>query len=174
MTMSMAFRKHNFNLDEFERCEKHGWVMMQVARNVEPVCLLDWLTERAGNRAVRDVIPREAGEYNLPALILDNGFMLPVQGAYSTDENQALEAMPFVGGNGNVEIDLRFAGWWVSDVLFVRAKKSKQEAVLADIRPPDQEVSRKEAEEFPSVLLHLSQDILLYLLFDEEFRKIEP
>lgn len=173
--MSMAFRKHNFNLDEFERCEKHGCVMMQVARNVEPVCLLDWLTERAGNRAVRDVIPRESGEYNLPALILDNGFMLPVQWGYGVDEHPAREVAPLVGMEGRVEIDLRFAGWWVSDVLFVRAKKSKQEAVLAEIRPPEARgLRRKEAEEFPSVLLHLSQDILLYLLFDEEIRKVEP
>ncbi len=173
--MSFAFRKHDYNLDEFERCEKHGCVMMQVARNVEPVCLLDWLTERAGNHTVRDVIEREAGEYNLPALILDNGFMLPVQWAYGVDEQTVREVAPLVGIEGRVEIDLRFAGWWVSDVLFVRAKKSKQEAVLAEIRPPEaREVSREEAEEFPSVLLHLSQDILLYLLFDEEIRKIEP
>lgn len=173
--MSIAFSKHNFNLDEFERCERHGCVMMQVARNVEPVCLLDWLTERAGNHAVQDVIEREAGEYNLPALILDNGFMLPVQGAYSADDEQMPATVPFVGGNGNVEIDLRFADWWVSDVLFVRAKKSKQEAVLAEIRPPEvREVSREDAEGFPSVLLHLPQDILLYLLFDEEIRKVEP
>lgn len=173
--MSIAFSKHNFNLDEFERCERHGCVMMRVARNVEPVCLLDWLAERAGNRTVRDVIPREAGEYNLPALILNNGFMLPVQWAYSADDEQIPEAVPFVGGKGNVEIGLEFAGWWVSDVLFVRAKKSKQEAVLAEIRPPiTRELDEEEASVFPSVLLYLPQDILLYLLFDEEIRKVEP
>lgn len=152
--MSIAFSKHNFNLDEFDRCEAHGCVMMQVARNVEPVCLIEWLAERAGNRTVRDVILRESGEYDLPAVILDNGFMLPVE--------QAVRVRP----PEPMELTLEeVTGWYVADLLSMPGR----DAVAMELLPPGAVV-----DEEPGILLQLSVDILLYLLFDEEIRKVEP
>ncbi len=47
---------------------------------------------------------------------------------------------------------------------------------MAKIRPPEKwRMKTEEAEkDRDAVLLHLSLDILLYLLFDEKIRKYEP
>lgn len=151
--MSFAFSKHNFNLDEFERCPEHGCVMMQV-QDLPPVCLIEWLTEKSSGHTVRDVIPRDQGEYDLPAVILENGFLLPVV--------RALRVRP------PKEIDLTLemvAGWYVADLLFMPAS----DALAVELLPPEAAV-----DEDPGFLLHLDMQILLYLLFDEEIRKVEP
>jgi len=62
--MSFAFQRHDYNLDEFERCEKHGCGAMQITAGTKPVCLVDWLIERTGHRQMEDVLPREQGAYN--------------------------------------------------------------------------------------------------------------
>ena len=152
--MSFAFRHHGFNLDEFERCEEHGCVVMKVCRDAEPVCLIEWLIKNAAERTVRDVISREQGKYDLPAVILDNGFMLPVE--------RSVRVRP----PREMELTLEeVAGWYVADMLSMPGT----DAVMVELLPPGAVV-----DEEPGILLQLSVDILLYLLFDEEIRKYEP
>ena len=168
--MSFAFRKHNYNLDEFDRCAEHGCVVMQVTADAEPVCLLDWLTEKAAGRRVVDVIQRGAqpadgvlpdwyatavalDEYDAAALVLEGGFLLPVE-----------QALDVATGDAEAQIDLRLADWWVSDVLYLRGEG--REGVAVELLPP--------AGNPPGMLLRLHLDILLYLLFDDEIRKYEP
>jgi hypothetical protein len=181
--MSFAFRKHDYNLNEFDRCEKHGCVMMRVTAQAEPVCLMEWLASKAGERTVRDILPKDEGEYDLPALILDNGFMLPVVRAYPLAQKKRRVPpylLPFLGGGNTAAVTERFVGWWVSDLYHTRGGDSGEglmrEAVMAKIRPPwEREITREDADDDRNaVLLHLSLDILLYLLEDEEIRKYEP
>lgn len=153
--MSFAFRKHDFDLSQFDRCEEHGCVMMQVANNVQPVCMLDWLVHKSAGRTVRDVILRGEGEYDLPAVVLDNGFLLPIR--------RAVDAATARRGEVNESV----CGWEVSDILYLRSETS--ESFAAELLPPGTEV-----DEDPGFLLYLDMQILLYLLFDEEIRKIEP
>ncbi len=153
--MSFAFSKHDYNLDDFERCPKHGCVMMQV-QDSPPVCLLEWLDRNASGRKVRDVILRGKGKYDLPAVILDNGFLLPVS-----------KAMDVATANPNGEVNESVIGWWVSDLLYMRGEN--QEGLAVELLPEGAVV-----DEEPGFLLHLDMQILLYLLFDEEIRKVEP
>ncbi len=57
------------------------------------------------------------------------------------------------------------AGWYVADMLSMPGT----DAVMVELLPPGAVV-----DEEPGILLQLSVDILLYLLFDEEIRKYEP
>lgn len=152
--MSFAFRKHEYNLDDFDRCPHHGCVVMQVAKDVQPVCLVEWLVEKAGEQTVRDVILRGKGKYELPAVILANGFLLPVEQAIRVRTPEAMDL--------TLE---EVAGWYVADLLSMPGK----DAVAVELLPPGAVV-----DEAPGILLSLSVDILLYLLFDEEIRKVEP
>jgi len=161
--MSFAFRRHGYNLDEFERCEEHGCVVMQVTVQAQPRCLVDWLTERAGRRRVVDVIPRERSrrfvpqeEYNAAGLVLEGGFLLPVE-----------QAVEVAAGQWDAEVNLSLTGWWVADILYVRGEEG--EGVMVELLPPGARV-----DEEPGVLLRLHLDILLYLLEDEEIRRYEP
>lgn len=151
--MSFAFRKHDYNLNDFERCPEHGCVMMQV-QDLPPVCLIEWLIKNSAERKVRDVILRGEGECDLPAVILDNGFMLPV------------ERSVWVRPPREMELTLEdVAGWYVADLLSMPGR----DAVAVELLPPGAVV-----DEEPGILLQLSVDILLYLLFDQEIRKVEP
>ncbi len=177
--MSFAFRRHDYNLNEFGRCEKHGCVIMQVTAQAEPVCLMEWLALKAGERTVRDILPKDEGEYDLPALILDNGFMLPVVRAYPLAQKKRRVPpylLPFLGGGNTAAVTERFVGWWVSDLYHTRGETPLREAVMAKIRPPwEREITKDQAgNDQNAVLLHLSLDILLYLLEDEEIRRYEP
>lgn len=135
-------------------CEKHGCPIVQV-QDLPPVCLLEWLAERVGGRRIQDALP--PGDDS--ALVLDGGFALPYNLAYDA-----------LGDSHPVEVDLSFAGWYVSNVLYFRGDKS--EVMLAKIRPP--EARHDDAGEFPAVVLRLPVERLLYLLFDEQIRKVEP
>ena len=177
--MSFAFRKHDYNLNEFDRCEKHGCVMVQVTAQAHPVCLMEWLASKAGERTVRDILPKDEGEYDLPALILDNGFMLPVVRAYPLAQKKRRVPpylLPFLGGGNTAAVTERFVGWWVSDLYHTRGETPLREAVMAMIRPPwKRGTTREDADnDRDAVLLHLALDILLYLLEDEEIRRYEP
>jgi len=177
--MSFAFRRHDYNLNEFGRCEKHGCVIMQVTAQAEPVCLMEWLALKAGERTVRDILPKDEGEYDLPALILDNGFMLPVVRAYPLAQKKRRVPpylLPFLGGGNTAAVTERFVGWWVSDLYHTRGETPLREAVMAMIRPPwKRGTTREDADnDRDAVLLHLALDILLYLLEDEEIRRYEP
>ncbi|WP_333657593.1 hypothetical protein [Anaerolinea sp.] len=177
--MSFAFRRHDYNLNEFGRCEKHGCVIMQVTAQAEPVCLMEWLALKAGERTVRDILPKDEGEYDLPALILDNGFMLPVVRAYPLAQKKRRVPpylLPFLGGGNTAAVTDRFVGWWVSDLYHTRGETPLREAVMAMIRPPwKRGTTREDADnDRDAVLLHLALDILLYLLEDEEIRRYEP
>jgi hypothetical protein len=154
--MSFAFRKHNYNLDEFERCPEHGCIVMRVVAEAKPVCLLDWLNENAAERTVRDVILRGKGEYDLPAVILDNGFLLPVK-----------RAVDVVTGNPQGEVNESVLDWRVTDILYLRGEN--QEGVAVELLPDG-----SEADDDPGFLLYLDLQILTYLLFDAEIRKYEP
>lgn len=159
--MSFAFSKHDYNLDDFERrpepverrCPEHGCVMMQV-QDLPPVCLIEWLIENAANRTVQDVIPREQGEYDLPAVILDSGFMLPIE--------QAIRVRP----PEPMELTLEeMTSWHVADILSMPGKDAVAVELLLQGAVVDEE---------PGILLQLKIDILLYLLFDQEIRRVEP
>ncbi len=153
--MSFAFSKHDYNLKDFERCPEHGCVMMQV-QDSPPVCLVEWVDRNASGRRVRDVIPRDKGEYDLPAVILDNGFMLPVS-----------KALDVATANPNGEVNESVIGWRVSDILYLRGEN--QEGLAVELLPEGAVVDKE-----PGFLLYLDMQILLYLLFDEEIRKVEP
>lgn len=177
--MSFAFRRHNYNLNEFDRCEKHGCVKMRVAVQAEAVCLMEWLAAKSGDRTVRDIIPKGEGECDLPALVLDNGFMLPVLQAYPLEQKRGRlppHLLPLFGGWNTTMVTERFVDWWVSDLYHSRVESSLREAVMALIRPAEKRGMKPEEakNDRDAVLLHLSLDILLYLLFDEEIRKCEP
>ncbi|BAJ64191.1 MULTISPECIES: hypothetical protein [Anaerolinea] len=177
--MSFAFRRHDYNLNEFDRCEKHGCPLMQVTAQAQPVCLMEWLALKAGERTVRDILPKDEGEYDLPALILDNGFMLPVVRAYPLAQKKRRVPpylLPFLGGGNTAAVTDRFVGWWVSDLYHTRGETPLREAVMAMIRPPwKRGTTREDADnDRDAVLLHLALDILLYLLEDEEIRRYEP
>jgi hypothetical protein len=153
--MSFAFSKHDYDLSQFERCEEHGCVVLQVTADAVPVCLVDWLNENAIGHTVRDVVLRGEGEYDLPAVILDNGFLLPIRAALDTAS----------GRKG--EVNESVCGWEVTDVLYLRGKTG--ESLAAELLPPGTEV-----DDDPGFLLYLDMQILLYLLFDAEIRKYEP
>ncbi len=177
--MSFAFRRHDYNLNEFDRCEKHGCPLMQVTAQAQPVCLMEWLASKAGERTVRDILPKDEGEYDLPALILDNGFMLPVVRAYPLAQKKRRVPpylLPFLGGGNTAAVTDRFVGWWVSDLYHTRGETPLREAVMAMIRPPWERGMTKDqaGNDRDAVLLHLALDILLYLLEDEEIRRYEP
>jgi len=150
--MSFVFRKHNYNLDTFARCPEHGCVLVHVCQDAQPWCLLDWLLSRAIGKQVVDVIQAEAhdDEYGDAALVLDGGFLLPVEQAFDIE------------GQKEMEVGLHLAGWVVSDVLYVRSR----EAVWAELLPPSRNP--------PGILLRLRMDILIYLLSDDAIRKCEP
>lgn len=136
------------------RCETHKCVTLQVVQHAQPICLFEWLAKKALNHVVQDAVEveeKEKQEEQKAALILDNGFMLPIERATLIGETTA----------DSVKIDLRFSGWRVADLLYVRGEN---EVMLAEIQ----------ADGVDPVLLVLSKDILLYLLFDEEIRKYEP
>ncbi len=78
--MTMAFRKHNYDLSNFERCEEHGCPLVQMAGNVEPECLVEWVAERAAGRRVVDILPPSENpeDYPYPSLVLEGGMILPV------------------------------------------------------------------------------------------------
>lgn len=149
--MSFAFRKHDFDLNTFDRCPEHGCVMMQVDRNVKPVCLVEWLTANSWGYRVRDVILREEGEYDLPALILENGFLVPVHSAID-----GTSARPGEIAEGVI-------GGLISDVLYVRGDRGEAVALELTLEPAEN-----------TLILRLDMQILLYLLYDEEIRKVEP
>lgn len=140
--MSFAFQHHGYDLSAFERCERHGCILMQITADAKPTCLVEWLLERAGGRRVTDVILREPGEYNVPAVILDNGFMLPVQ-----------QLVDMLAGKSD-EVSLRLAGWQVTDILYVQGEKN--EGVALELRP---EGAGAEDED-PGALLQLHMDIV--------------
>lgn len=156
--MSFAFRKHDYNLDDFERCPEHGCVMMQV-QDSPPVCLVEWLDKNTAGRRVRDVILREPSnppEAGLPGIVLDNGFLLPVR-----------KAVDVASREPNGEVNESIQGWQVSDILYMRGEN--HEGVGVELLPDGSVV-----DEDPGFLLFLDMQILLYLLFDEEIRKVEP
>ncbi|GAP11808.1 hypothetical protein BECAL_03002 [Bellilinea caldifistulae] len=156
--MSYAFRKHDYNLDDFDRCPEHGCVMMQV-QDLPPVCLIEWLVKNAAERRVRDVIPREPVnpvEAGLPGVVLDNGFLLPVR-----------KAVDVASRRPDGEVNESIVGWRVTDILYMRGEN--QELVGVELLPDGTVV-----DEDPGFLLYLDMQILLYLLFDEEIRKCEP
>lgn len=158
--MSDLFQYHGYALGEFERCERDGAPLMRVCKDAEPVCLLEWLAERAGGKAVVDVIPRDAGKYNLPAVVLQGGFVLPVEWALDAAAQRQGEEPVFA------EVDLRLADWRVSDVLYL---PGEAESVSVELLPPGTVVDEK-----PGVLLRLNLDMLLHLLWEEEIVKYEP
>ncbi len=132
--------------------------MMQV-QDLPPVCLVEWLDKKSAGRRVRDVILREPSnppEGGLPGVVLDNGFMLPVR-----------KAMDVAAQNPNGEVNESIIGWQVSDILYTRGEN--QEGVGVELLPNGSVV-----HEDPGFLLFLDMQILLYLLFDEEIRKVEP
>ncbi len=153
--MSRAFQHHGFELSEFQRCERDGAPLMQVHKDAKPVCLLEWLVERTGERVVEDVIPRGRGKYDLPAVVLEGGFVLPVE-----------RAIEVVTGNMNAEVNLSLAGWRVSDILYM---PGEPERVSVELLPPGAVV-----DEDPGVLLVLHMDILLFMLWDEEVDRYVP
>lgn len=154
--MSFAFRKHDYNLNDFDRCEEHGCPLVQVAGGVEPRCLVDWLAERVAGRVVVDAVPRsrDPEEFSEPALVLKGGMLLPVVKALDT------------GSGKGVKVGLALSGWWVSEVNYVVSEKAgkKTEYVLVEL---------SDGEHAP-VLAVLNLDALIYLLEDEQFRSIEP
>jgi hypothetical protein len=105
---------------------------------------------------VRDVILRGQGEYDLPAVILDNGFLLPVK-----------RAVDVVTGNSQGEVNESVLDWRVTDILYLRG--DNQEGVAVELLPDG-----SEADDDPGFLLYLDLQILTYLLFDAEIRKYEP
>lgn len=148
------------NLNEYDRCPKHQCPVVKIVAEAAPVCLLDWLAARAGERAVRDV----ANELKPPLLVLDNGFALPYRRAVA-----ALSPEPLP-----VQVDLQLAGWWVSDVLHVRSPGG-EETFTIELRPPQARgLTEEEMAELPFLLLQLDVDALLDFLVDEEARKYEP
>jgi hypothetical protein len=160
--MSFAFRKHNYNLDDFARCPEHGCVLVHVCQDAQPWCLLDWLSSRAIGRQVTDIIPAEQvqadDEYGDAALVLDGGFLLPVEQAFDLERQ-----------GEKMKVDLRLTGWVVSDVLYVRpryANNGNNETMWAELLPPSKHP--------PGILLRLRMDTLIYLLSDEAIRKHEP
>lgn len=130
--MSFAFQHHGYDLSAFERCERHGCVLMQVTADAKPTCLIECLLERAGGMRVTDVILREPGEYNVPAVILDTASCRP---------------------NSNWWICLRASPARSASAL--RAGE-KNEGVALELRP---EGAGAEDED-PGVLLQLHMDIL--------------
>ena len=150
--MNFAFSKHNYDLDNFERCPRDSAPLMVVAQDAEPVCLLEWVVKNSEDRKVRDVIERDRGRYDLPAVILDNGFMLPVRAAVDVTTSRP------------GEVNASVVGWRATDILFLRG-----ETLAVELLPDGMEV-----DEDPGFLLCLDTQILLYLLFDAEIRKYEP
>lgn len=141
--------------------------MMQV-QDLPPVCLIEWLLENIAERTVLDIIPKEEqdelqgqDEHNVSAVILDNGFMLPV-------DRVIRMRLP-----GEMELTLeKIADWHVSDLL----PRPGEDVIVIELLPPW--VTRNRAAPISrrnsGILLFLNIDILLYLLFDQEIRKVEP
>jgi hypothetical protein len=150
--MSFAFQRHNYNLDAFARCPEHGCVLVQVCQDAQPWCLLDWLSSRAIGKQVADIIPAEqaSDEYGDAAIVLDGGFLLPVEQAFD------------LAGERETKVTLKLAGWVVSGVVYV----PYGEAMWAELLPP--------SGNNPGILLRLRMDTLIYLLFDEAIRRHEP
>lgn len=144
----------DYNLNDFQRCPEHGCVMMQV-QDLPPVCLIEWLIERAGDKTVRDVIPAAAGS-DLQAVILANGFLLPVLRALRVEQPDVPLALTLE----NV------AGWYVADVLSIPG----EDAEAVELLPPQVAAESEQT----GIFLQLRHKMLLFLLFDEQIRKVEP
>mgnify|MGYP007030111049 CR=1 FL=1 len=124
---------------------------MQV-QDLPPVCLLEWVGERAGERTVRDVIPATA--WSRAAVILANGFLLPV-----------LQARLIERPGEPLTLTLEeVAGWYVADILSMPGT----DAVAVELLPQGAVVDKQ-----PGIFIQLHLDTLLYLLFDEQIRKVE-
>jgi hypothetical protein len=154
--MIMAFRRHDYDLDNFERCEEHGCPLVQVAENVEPECLVEWVAERVVGMRVVDVVPpsTDPADYPHPALVLEGGMILPVVKALDTGTGQA------------AEVNLALTGWAVNEVAYVVSDGpgGRMEYVTVELT---------DGQHAP-ILAGLNLDILIYLLEDAQFRRIEP
>jgi hypothetical protein len=154
--MIMAFRKHDYDLDNFERCEEHGCPLVQVAEDVEAECLVEWVAERVAGRQVVDVVPpsTQPEDYPHPALVLEGGMILPVVKALDTGTGKA------------AEVSLGLTGWAVSEVAYVVSEGpgGRMEYVTVELT---------DGRHAP-ILAGLNLNILIYLLEDAQFRRIEP
>ena len=154
--MTMAFRKHNYDLGNFERCEEHGCPLVQVAENVEPKCLLEWVVEQVAERAVVDILPPSENpeDYPYPSLVLEGGMVLPVVRALDTGTGKA------------AEVNLFLTGWQVSEVAYVVSEGPGGHMEYVTVEMTD--------GRHAPILAGLNLDTLIYLLEDAQFRSIEP
>lgn len=128
------------------RCPKHHCPMVQVAGSSSPICLLDWLIQRAGGKKVLDLVPRGK---DLPAVALTGGFLLPfkraIQVANGQDIDPTLEDV---------------AEQYVADILYVLPPQGDgAEALVVELLPKGAKV-----DEDPGLLLQLDVDALRTLL----------
>jgi len=145
---------YEFDPSEYERCPHHGCPAVRVAYNSGAVCLLEWLAERASDKRVLDVLPREG---RLAGVVLEGGFVLPV------------ERVSDIARSGKArEVGLDLTGWTVTDILYLPAHTpaDNREGLAVEIKPRN--------KQSPGVLLHLNLGVMAYLLFDEEMRRACP
>jgi hypothetical protein len=129
---------------------------MKVVRSAKPICLMSWLGENSLGYSIRDVIVRGEEKAEVPAVILDNGFMIPVRVCIS-------EAV-----RGEVEVDEKLYGWQIGDLLYYFDDTHQKDIVVANVRPP------LDDDESSGMLFYVDLQITAYLLMDYQIRLYEP
>ncbi len=156
--MSLTFRKRHFDLSKYKFCE--DCLAPIVEMNGERECLYEWLNSRCNHREVVDIVPLPKeipeDEWKAVGVVLKNGFMLPVNSAcldYDVDRT--------------VTVNERLIGLEVVDVAWIVAGTDGQlmgTACVVDLSTP----MRKHV-----VALSCNIDILMYILTDDLFRRVE-
>lgn len=157
--MSFAFQKHHFDLSEYEFCETCSAPIVEVDRERE--CLFEWLKQQCLTQKVVDIVPLPneipEDEWKAVGIVLENGFMLPVDIACLDYDLDRI-----------VTVNERLIGLEVVDATWIVGNTDGQLISMAcevDLSTP----LRKHV-----VALSCNIDILMYMLTDDLFRRVEP
>ncbi len=138
-----------------ERCSRHHAPMVQATKSSPLVCLVEWLVQRAGGAQVVDLVLHDE---DLPMVILANGMALPI--SLALDLNTGQEVPPTLE-----DVD----GKYVADITYAPPRNGQTEALSVELLPKGARVNVERG-----IFLLLDMEALLYMLFEEEFRRAEP
>lgn len=158
--MSIAFQKHHYDLKSFATCPDCLAPIVEV--HTERACLYEWLKASCLGKYVHDIVPLPddlpEDEYRSTGVVLTNGFMLPVDRAFFDYDLTK-----------PVKVNDRLVGLEISDVVWAKSWQETGEVIDSAAIV---ELSTEERKH--TVALFCNLDVLVYLLTDELFRKVEP
>lgn len=144
----------------YDRCPIHDCVMLIVATDAKPQCMVDWLLKRTRGQWVRDYVPRE--DY-YGDLVLTNHVALPVESLKPDPENTDVVFPLWESPQEGVRLNALSALHLV-DVGYGRTEYG-EELILFKFEVLDTGVH---------VIAKAQFDELFDNFYDEEIRKYEP